>query len=117
MQITKFILNASRDQLTVEFSDKFRDLLPVELLRVYSPATNKKQGNIEAHKRQVKLILIEPLGKYGFRLHFDDQHQAVYATELIRHLLDNKESLLQKYLSDIKAAGINREATIDIKQL
>jgi DUF971 family protein len=65
--------------LEVVFDDNTRYELPWEYLRVYSPSA-EVQGHgpgetaLVLGKENVRVNLVEPVGNYAVRLHFDDGH-------------------------------------------
>ena len=59
----------------------------------------------------------ESVAKHGYRLIFDDGHQAIYSAEYLYCLASEFPSRWQQYLDELKASGQTREVLIDIKQL
>jgi len=126
MEIKRFTLNNHQKKLTIAFSDDQSFELSFEYLRVLSPQKSKK-NTIEAHQKQVQLILIENVGKHGFRFIFDDQHaanqqsanqhSAIYSSEYLTLLCQEYEQRWQQYLHELQALGYSREAMINITQL
>lgn len=59
-------------ELEVVFNTGERFTYPASLLRMESPAAGKppKQGS----RRHVGIMYVEPVGRYGIRLQFDDLH-------------------------------------------
>ncbi len=88
--------------------------LSYEYLRISTEQPVKK---VISHKKQVQLLTIEPVGKHGFRLCFDDSYRAIYSVSFLIELARNYQQRWQQYLDDIKASGHSREMSIDIKQL
>ena len=109
------------NELMLLFSDNFQQSLSYEFLRVYSPleqtSVKGKPKPPVSHKKMVKLIAIESVGKHGFRFIFDDQHVAIYGQQLLQEYAHNKSRLWQQYSDALKLSGHSREAMIDIKQL
>ena len=89
-----------------------------EFLRVFSPTpATKKQPPLVCHKKLVRLMAIEPVGKHGFRFVFDDEHSEIYSVEHLVTLAKQQDSLWQQYLAAIKESGHSREAMINITEL
>ena len=114
--IKKFTLDYHNKQLEIDWLDikKQANQLSYEYLRVNSPQVAK---DIVSHKKQVNLVKIEPVGKHGFRFHFDDEHSAIYSGNYLQELVDNYQQRWSTYLAKLQASGKKREAMIDIKQL
>ena len=89
-------------------------------LRVFSPAALKpKQSNTTPevfHKKNIQLTRIEPLGKYGHRLVFDDKHSAIYSEEIFINLYENHEINWQKYCDNLTSSQ-NRESSINFVEV
>ncbi len=122
MNIKKFTLNKVKHILTIEFIGKKAKSATIdfsfEFLRVFSPTpANNKQTPLVCHKKQVKLITIEPVGKHGYRFIFDDEHSEIYDSEYLLRIAEQQTQLWQQYLAAIKQSGHSREAMIDITQL
>ncbi|WP_371374045.1 gamma-butyrobetaine hydroxylase-like domain-containing protein [Thalassotalea aquiviva] len=121
MSINQFTIDRKQAQLLLECSDGLRQTLCFEFLRVYSPLEQTQvQGRKKppvSHKKMVQLLALEPVGKHGFRLHFDDGHQAIYSAALLLDFAHNKATLWQDYLTAVQQSGHSREAMIDIKQV
>lgn len=123
-EIKSFTLHPDNLTLTITTADqdaknKNNTLLSYELIRVYSPVDNKDKQHTSpvCHKKQVKLMAIEFVGKHGYRFIFDDQHSAIYGANELSDLCHNHEEMWQQYLNALKSSGHSREAMIDFKQL
>lgn len=118
MKIEGFTLNQPEKHLTIAFSRKKTFQLSFEYLRVFSPQTiESKTAAVEAHKKQVRLLVIEAVGKHGYRFIFDDNHSAIYSFSYLEALALEQKQRWQQYLAQLKASGHSREAMINIKQL
>jgi DUF971 family protein len=84
---------------------------------VFTPPTGNKQQALASHKKSIKLVTIENVGKHGYRLIFDDQHRAIYASGYLELLSKEYDQRWQHYLSELKASGHSRETMINITQL
>jgi len=124
LHIDRFILNNKKAELGLSCAQNKIDTsetisLPYEFIRVMSPQGSKaKQGKaLISHKKNVKLQSIESVAKHGYRLIFDDQHNAIYSESYLQELCQRHKELWQQYLEQLKDSGHSREATIDITQL
>ncbi|WP_057832575.1 gamma-butyrobetaine hydroxylase-like domain-containing protein [Colwellia sp. TT2012] len=125
MNITHFIIDNNQHNLAIEFAASQTiesALLSFEYLRISSPASSAKKlktgpAAITSHKKAVRLIKIESVAKHGYRLIFDDGHNAIYSGHYIQILAVEYDVRWQHYLTELKASGHSREAMIDIKQL
>jgi len=116
MKILQFTLSVKQKKLTLNFDDNHQLSFTFEYLRVFSPAENKPKGGSTTpevfHKKNVQLTLIEPLGKHGHRLVFDDQHSAIYTEEIFKNLYKNYQTNWQSYCGGLTSSK-NREASIN----
>ena len=118
LNVVQFALAPEQLALFVVFNNQHQCKFNYEFLRVYSPSGMENANSpLVTHKKQVKLLRIEPVAQYGYRFIFDDEHSAIYGCEHLFMLYQQKEALWQKYLTAIAQSGHSREASIDIKQL
>lgn len=124
MNISQFIIDNSQKALSIRFIENEKVLeskLSFEYLRISSPAQNAiKPGakqNIISHKKDVQLNKIERVGKHGYRLIFNDNHNAIFSEDYLKIIANNVEERWQQYLAALKASGHTREAMIDFKQV
>jgi len=125
MKIQRFVLDNDKNRLRIEFSasEKITDkTLSFEYLRISSPANSAKKmknGQVAtiSHKKNVTLTTIESVAKHGYRLIFDDAHEAIYSEDTILTLAIEYKQRWDNYLVELKASGHSREAMIDITQL
>ncbi|KGJ91118.1 gamma-butyrobetaine hydroxylase-like domain-containing protein [Colwellia psychrerythraea] len=125
MKIISFIIDNKQNNLTIEFSDSKNmesAQLSFEYLRISSPVNSAKnlksgQAQVTSHKKEVVLVNIESVAKHGYRLIFNDGHNAIYAEAYIHTLVHEHEVRWQHYLTELKVSGHSREAMINIKQL
>ena len=104
-----------RRSLHVTFEDGVTFDLPAELLRVTSPSA-EVQGHSEAQrktvggKRDVTILLVDPVGNYAVRLGFDDMHSTgIYSWAFLHDLGVNATRRFQDYLDDLQAKGLDRD--------
>lgn len=135
-KINRFVINKKTASLTLIFDnvihqdtahlDSNKDGnktmgLSFEYLRVYAPTDDKDQPTGSTpkvyHKKQVKLLNIESVGKHGYRLIFDDNHSNIYDADYLHLLCDEYQQRWQHYLQSASTAINNREATIEIKEV
>ncbi len=100
--------------LEVDFDDGAAFALPAELLRVESPSAevvgHGEGKTIVAGRRHVGITLIEPVGNYAVRIHFDDLHNTgIYTWTYLRHLGEREDAIWQDYLSALEARNLSRD--------
>lgn len=118
MSIKSFVINTAEKSITIEFFDGDTACLNYEYLRISSPASGpKQQSSLITNKKMVILTAIENVGKHGFRLVFDDQHNAIFSAEYIKLLIKEYKERWDRYLTELKALGHSREALINITEL
>lgn len=115
--IKNFKLNQQEGQLAVTLNDGSVMTFTFEFLRVFSPAGSSKGNQLITHKKQVKISNIESVGKHGYRLLFDDTHQAIFPLEYLQQLDRESTQRWQQYLNEVDASQHSREASIEIKEL
>jgi DUF971 family protein len=108
--ITQFILDADNAQLKITFNHNEAHCYSIEYLRVCAPSVTKA---LVSHKKQVKLVTIEPIGKHGYRFIFDDEFSDIYTTEYLHLLHQEYDNRWQAYLNDIAKSQHSREASIN----
>ncbi len=100
--------------LEIDFDDDLSYRLPAELLRVESPSAEVMGHGggktIVAGRRHVGITLIEPVGNYAVRIHFDDLHNTgIYSWTYLRHLAERRDEVWHIYLDALKAKGLSRD--------
>jgi DUF971 family protein len=120
MNIIQLTLSNSQKKLTLNFDDNSQLSYPFEYLRVFSPAEPKpKNGSLIPqvfHKKDVYLTGVEPLGKYGHRLIFDDSHSAIFSNNDFQTLYKNYENNWQQYCNSLTTIQ-SREASINFTEV
>ena len=114
-EITRFIINKASNELQVELYNDESIQLSFEYLRVFSPAQNPKE--LVSHKKSVALVLIESVGKHGYRLTFDDDHNAIFGADDFISLASNFENNWKSYLEKINQSAHSREAMINFTEV
>ena len=90
--------------------------LPCELLRVYSPSAEVQghgpgQRVLQVGKERVNIKAIHPVGHYAVVLEFDDGHNTgIYSWTLLHELGSHQGDYWQRYLDELAAAGVERQA-------
>jgi len=113
--IKQFTLDHQKKQLIIDWLNSNKpSQLSYEYLRV--SAEQVKETPV-SHKKQVKLLWVEPVGKHGFRFHFDDGFSIIYAIAFLQELVKSYPQRWPQYLAKLKQSGHSRETMIDIKQL
>lgn len=96
--------------LEIAFDDGGRFRLPVEYLRVFSPAaearTARQRGEFLTGKESVNITQITPVGGYAAQLHFDDGHETgLYAWKTLYDLGRHQDTQWPAYLARREQAG------------
>ncbi|HEY6241586.1 MAG TPA: DUF971 domain-containing protein [Burkholderiales bacterium] len=113
---TEIKLHQKSRVLEISFSDGGSFELPYEFLRVYSPSAEVRghgpgQEVLQAGKKDVDIVSLEPVGSYAVQPHFSDGHATgIYSWDYLYDLGTNRQSLWQTYLKRLAAAGARREA-------
>ena len=100
-------------ELTYSDGKVFR--LPFEFLRVYSPSAEVRghgpgQEVLQAGKKDVGILALEPVGSYAVQPTFSDGHSTgIYSWEYLYHLGENQGPMWKEYLAKLEAAGASRE--------
>ena len=106
--------------MELTFSDNTHFQLPYELLRVFSPSAEVRghgpgQEVLQAGKRNVAIVGVEPVGNYAIRPIFSDGHNSgIYSWDLLYELGARQESMWQQYLARLEAAGASREDDVTV---
>lgn len=99
-------------------------LLPIELLRVYSPSAEVRGHGgdtavLQVGKKFVGLQNITQAGNYALKLHFDDGHDSgLFTWNYLYDLGTYQDAYWRDYLQRLEEAGASREPLgIEIKQV
>ena len=119
MKIQAFLINKVENKLTIEFENNTTESLDFEYLRISTLVAENIKGKavLPSHKKNVQLQAIDIVGKHGYRLNFDDQHNAIYTENYLKQLITEYQLRWDKYLMALKESGHSREAMINITQL
>ncbi|AWB56451.1 gamma-butyrobetaine hydroxylase-like domain-containing protein [Colwellia sp. Arc7-D] len=124
--ISRFIINKAASVLSVFFENDKQEShktidLNIEYLRVFAPTDDKGKATGEIpkvyHKKQVQLVEIESVGKYGYRFIFDDGHSNIYHDDYLLLLAAEYQQRWQRYLASTSTVSNSREAMIEIKEV
>ena len=108
-------LHQKSRKMDISFSDGSRFELSYELLRVYSPSAEVRghgpgQEVLQAGKRDVEILSLEPSGGYAVQPAFSDGHNTgIYTWDYLYWLGQNSENLWREYLQRLEKAGASRE--------
>jgi DUF971 family protein len=95
--------------LVVSFDDGARFDIAHELLRVESPSAqvqghSASQKNIVVGKSNVAIVGMEPVGRYGVRIVFDDGHDSgLFTWDWLYRLGRDQEALMAAYRGAVGA--------------
>ncbi|MHB8667132.1 MAG: gamma-butyrobetaine hydroxylase family protein [Burkholderiales bacterium] len=113
---TEIKLHQKSRLLEIAFGDGARFTLPFEFLRVHSPSAEVRghgpgEEVLQVGKKDVDITGIEPVGSYAVQLVFSDGHDSgLYSWNYLYELGVNQDSMWQRYLERMQAAGASREA-------
>ncbi len=112
---TEIKLHQKSRVLEIAFSDGRSFSLPYEFLRVFSPSAEVRghgpgQEVLQAGKRAVDIVTLDPVGSYAVQPTFSDGHATgIYAWDYLYSLGTDQERLWAEYLQKLAAAGANRD--------
>ena len=112
---TEIKLHQKSRRMEIAFSDGSQFELSYELLRVYSPSAEVRghgpgQEVLQAGKRDVEILSLEPSGSYAVQPTFSDGHNTgIYSWDYLYWLGQNRENLWREYLTRLEQAGASRE--------
>ena len=90
--------------------------LSYEFLRVHSPSAEVRGHGkpvLQAGKKHVKIIGVEPVGNYALKISFDDGHDSgLYSWGYLQELCKNQDDLWHNYMQRLAEAGEKRESSI-----
>lgn len=104
--------------LEISFDDNHAFTLPCEYLRVFTPsaeAVGHGPGSevLQIHKEDVSIVEIKPVGNYGIAPLFSDGHNTgIYTWAFLYKLGAEYETLWERYLQRLVAAGIDHQALL-----
>lgn len=113
---TEITLHEQSRQLEVAFTDGQRFMLPLELMRIYSPSAEVQghgpgQEVLQTGKRQVGMLSLEPVGNYAVKPTFTDGHDSgLFSWDYLYFLGSQQERLWADYKARLVAAKVDRDA-------
>src|SRR5215210_7050997 len=114
---TEIKLHQKSQVLEITFADGKCFRLPSEFLRVYSPSAEVRghgpgQEVLQAGKKDVQIVAVEPVGHYAVQLRFSDGHDTgLYSWDLLYDYGERHDKMWQQYLTRLRDAGATREST------
>lgn len=105
--------------MEVAFDDGAMVSIPFELLRVYSPSAEVRghgpgQETLQTGKRDVGIVGVEPVGNYGIKPIFSDEHSSgIFTWEYLYQLGRDQDAMWETYLQKLEAAGFTRDSGRD----
>ncbi|MCC6535621.1 MAG: DUF971 domain-containing protein [Burkholderiales bacterium] len=113
---TAITLHQKSRVLEITFSDGKTFHLPCEFLRVYSPSAEVRghgpgQEVLQAGKKDVAIVRLDPVGNYAIQLAFSDGHDTgIYSWDLLYEYGMKQQRMWATYLERLAKAGASREA-------
>ncbi|WP_034295603.1 gamma-butyrobetaine hydroxylase-like domain-containing protein [Herbaspirillum sp. RV1423] len=105
--------------MEVAFDDGAQFSIPFELLRVYSPSAEVRghgpgQETLQTGKRDIGIVGVEPVGNYGIKPIFSDDHSSgIFTWEYLYQLGRDQDAMWETYLQKLEAAGFTRDSGRD----
>lgn len=113
-KLTRIKLHKNRQAVDLTFDDGLATTLSSEYLRVFSPSAEVRGHGGEGAmlvigKEAVRIVTIEPVGRYAVKLVFDDGHDSgLYDWDTLHDLSRNHDQYWSEYLGRLAAVGIER---------
>jgi len=114
-RLTHIKLHKSRQAVDLSFDDGLQQTLSAEYLRVFSPSAEVRghggdQMMLVLGKEAVRIVDVEPVGRYAVKLVFDDGHDSgLYDWDTLHDLSRNLDRYWSEYLGRLAAVGIERQ--------
>ena len=112
---TEIKLHRKSRLMEVTFEDGERFELSYEFLRVHSPSAEVRghgpgQEVLQAGKKDVDIVEVEPVGTYAVQPRFSDGHATgIYSWDYLYEIGSNRDALWRDYLERLRKAGARRE--------
>jgi DUF971 family protein len=113
---TAITLHQQSKLLEVVFSNGAAFRIPFELMRIYSPSAEVQghgpgQEVLQTGKRQVDVVLLEPVGHYAIKPTFSDGHDTgLFSWDYLYFLGSQQDALWKQYAQRLLEAGVDRDA-------
>lgn len=117
---TEIKLHQASRVMELSFPDGRTFRLPYEFLRVHSPSADVRghgpgQETLQTGKRDVTIAEVEAVGHYAIQPTFSDGHNTgIFSWDYLYDLGARQESLWQRYLERLSAAGASRDTGDDV---
>jgi DUF971 family protein len=104
---TDLVVKGAARLLAVSFDDGASYDIPFELLRIESPSAQVQghsaaQKQVVSGKADVKVVRVEPVGRYAVRLVFDDGHDSgIFTWEWLYRLGRDQDVLMAAYRAEL----------------
>lgn len=112
---TEIKLHQKSRLMEIAFSDGRSFSLTFEFLRVFSPSAEVRghgpgQEVLQAGKREVDIVSLDPVGSYAVQPTFSDGHATgIFSWDYLYSLGTDQERLWADYLQKLAAAGRGRD--------
>ena len=113
---TSIVVHGRSRVLEIGFEDGASYRIPFELMRVLSPSAEVQghgpgQEMLQTGKREVEIVSLEPVGRYGVQPRFSDGHDTgIFTWTFLRDLGVRQQELMAGYERRLAAAGLDRDA-------
>ncbi|MEJ2682708.1 MAG: DUF971 domain-containing protein [Gammaproteobacteria bacterium] len=113
LRVEKLTLHRTSKVLHIQLSNAHAYSLSAEYLRVYSPSAEVRghgKATLQTGKLNVGITDIQPVGHYGVRLYFDDNHNTgLYSWPYLIDLCTHQETRWQRYLTELEDNNASRD--------
>ncbi|MBN2855390.1 MAG: DUF971 domain-containing protein [Halothiobacillaceae bacterium] len=121
IQLTTLTWHKAQNTVSLKFSDESYGTLSAEYLRIFSPSAEVRghgggEPMLVLGKEQVKIMAIEPVGRYALKFTFDDGHDSgLYDWRTLQALCQQHSELWQGYLARLAKVGYDRTTPLKPK--
>jgi len=108
-------LHQASNQLELIYASGERWMVPVEIMRVFSPSAEVQghgpgQETVQTGKRNVKIVGLEPVGSYALQPTFSDGHDSgLFTWALLEQMGRNTAQFWSRYEDQLKRSGKGRD--------
>ena len=108
-------LHQASNQLELIYASGERLMVPVEIMRVFSPSAEVQghgpgQETVQTGKRNVKIVGLEPVGSYALQPTFSDGHDSgLFTWALLAQMGRNTAQFWSRYEDQLKRSGKGRD--------
>ena len=117
---TALTVHSQSRVLEIAFSDGAEFRIPFELMRIYSPSAEVQghgpgQEILQTGKREVNVVELEPIGNYAVKPVFSDGHDTgIFSWDYLYLLGSDQDRLWADYTQRLSAAGVSRDAAMQV---